>query len=64
MEDWKQAVALSKFELRNSKKAVFPLGFMLIVYAFLMINSAPQLVETLFYDLFFLIYIGMAAIMG
>ena len=61
MEDWKQAVALSKFELRNSKKAVFPLGFMLIVYAFLMISAAPQLVESMFYDIFFLIYIGMAA---
>ena len=54
-------MALSKFELRNSKKAVFPLGFMLIVYAFLMISSAPQLVDSLFYDVFFLIYIGMAA---
>lgn len=61
MEDWKQAAALAKFELRNSKRAVIPLGAMLIVYAFLMIYTAPQLVETIFYDLFFLIFIGMAA---
>lgn len=61
MEDWKQAAALAKFEFRHSKRALIPLGFMLIVYAFLMIYSAPQLVETVFYDLFFLIFIGMAA---
>lgn len=62
MEDWKQAAALAKFELRHSKKAVIPLGFMLIVYAFLMVYAAPQLVETIFYDLFFLIFIGIAAL--
>lgn len=62
MEDWKQAAALAKFELRHSKKAVIPLGFMLFVYAFLMVYAAPQLIETVFYDLFFLIFIGMAAL--
>ena len=61
MEDWKQAITLAKFELMNSKRALISLGAMLIVYAFLMIYAAPQLVETIFYDLFFLIYIGMAA---
>lgn len=61
LEDWKQAVALAKFELRNSKRALIPLGFMLITYAFLMIYAAPELGETFFYDLFFLVFIGMAA---
>lgn len=61
LEDWKQAAALAKFELRNSKRALITLVVMLITYAFLMIYSAPMLVETIIYDLFFLIFIGMAA---
>lgn len=63
MKDWKQAAALAKFELRNSKKALIPLGFMLITYTFVIVYSAPMLIDTNFFlfDLFFLIFIGMAA---
>ena len=61
MEDWKRAITLAKFELRNSKRALIPLGSMLITFGFLMIYAAPQLVESNFYDLFFLIFIGAAA---
>lgn len=61
MEDWKQAIMLAKFELMNSKRALISLGTMLITFSFLMIYAAPQLVESSFYDLFFLLFIGAAA---
>lgn len=60
LKDWKQAADLAKFELSYSKRALIPLGGMLITFSFLMIYAAPQLVESSFYDLFFLIFIGMA----
>lgn len=63
MEEWKQAAALAKYELRRSKVAVIQLAFMLITYILVVVFSAPIVVEKGFFlfDLFFLIFIGMAA---
>lgn len=61
MKEWKQAAALAKLELKYSKKAVLSLSAILIVYGFLLIYASPQLVETVAYDVLFLIFLGFAA---
>ncbi|MBE1554245.1 hypothetical protein [Sporosarcina limicola] len=63
MGNWKQALSLAKFELRNSKKALVLLGFLLITYVFFIVYSVPIYFKTGFvlFDLFFLMITGMAA---
>ncbi|MBO1911557.1 hypothetical protein J4G37_43055, partial [Microvirga sp. 3-52] len=63
MGDWKQAIALARFELRHSKKALITSGLMLIVYSFFIIESTSAYLENWFmlFDLLFLITIGVAA---